>query len=753
MRGLGVDTTLVLINGRRMPPSATSVSLNAFDLNVVPLTAVERIEVMSDSASAIYGSDAIGGVVNIILKQALEPDIYLLYGGAAGGAEERRAAGSIGSSGERFKSSLTLDYFDRTMLVGAERDLWRDQDFRRFGGKDYRVAAAPRANVYSLTGGLLPGLPTSQASVPVGSAGIGLRPEDFLATAGKVSLYTAQQTWSVVPDVKRLSAVGSAELSLGQRSAIFGEMFLTTSDIVVQGPLSSAMGLIVPAENPYNPFGQPVRVDFSLAGTKPVSILTDAQTSRFVLGARGGLRRWDWELALTSSDETVDVARVNDLDLSRVQTALRSIDPQTALNPFTDGPAGSDALLASLMRDPQAFNYSTRGWQFSGFLRGPWFQMPGGMSEVVLGGEVRREEVKAADTMSLQRERDIVSEFGELRLPLLKELTLKLAMRADFYEHAEDSINPQYGLVWRPSHDWLVRAAYGTSFRPPSLPELAQPRSEFVFGVADPRRGGSISNVRVMTGGNPDLENVSAHSFTTGVMYRPDDWLGLRGGVHYWRVVMDNRIIVPRTFDLEKLEGVPGRVTRSTPTAADISAGWPGALQTLDISLLNFGQLETSGIDLDLSYGVGHLQAALSATWVDEYASRDLAPLSLDRVGIASLQGTVPEWRVVGSLTWQGRGWGVSTTATFTPTYRDADLTGAMDRRLPSRTIVDLQTWLDLEKLFDPPLFYGLKLTAGTLNLFDEDVDFANVGQSLGFDITQADMKQRFAYLRITKSF
>lgn len=761
MRGLGVDTTLVLINGRRAPPSATSVSLNAFDLNTVPITAVERIEVMSDSASAIYGSDAIGGVVNIILKQDVTaPDVYLQYGGAAGGADERRFASSIGTAGERLRTSLTLDYFDRTMLIGTERDLWRDQDFRRFGGKDYRLTTAPRANVYSLTGATLPGLPYSQASIPVGSTGVGLHPEDFLETAGpsNASLYSAEQTWSIVPDQKRLSAVGSAEFDLGRNLAVFGEMIVTNSDVEVQGPLTPLMGQIVPAANPYNPFGQSVRVDFALAGTEPVSVMTDAQTARFVLGAHGSSSRWDWEVALTNSDESTDVARINELDLSRVQAALQSTDSQTALNPFVDGPAGSDKLLSSLVRERQEFDYRSRSWQLSGFWRGQLFQMPGGMSEFVLGGELRREEVRSVDTMTIEQERDIVSEFTEVKLPLLKRLSLKLALRADSYERAEDSVNPQYGLVWRPSQDWLVRAAYGTSFRPPSLLEVSSPRSQFLLAVTDPRRGGTTSVVTLTTGGNPELENVSAHSFTTGVVYRPDRRPGLHGGVHYWRVVMDNRIIVPRTFDVEKLEALPGRVTRLAPTEADSQAGWAGALEALDASLLNFGRLETSGIDLDLSYlkagKSGDLQAALSATWVDEYSSHDLAPLdSADRVGIANLQGTVPEWRLVGSLTWEGRVWGASTTAMFTPSYQDADLTGALERRLPPRTIIDVQAWLSLDQVFAPSLFDDFKLTVGALNLFDEDVDFANVGLGLGYDISQADLKQRFAYLRVTKSF
>jgi iron complex outermembrane recepter protein len=758
MRGLGVDTTLVLINGRRAPPSATSVTLNAFDLNTIPLTAVDRIEIMSDSASAIYGADAIGGVVNIILREDIKsPDVYLHYGDAAGGARERRAATSFSISGGRFKSAWTIDYFERDMLIGAERDLWRNQNFTRFGGTDWRVATANPGNIYSITGESLPGLRSSQASVPVGSSGIGLRPEDFLATDGVISRDSSLATAAILPALNRLSAFGSGEFSLNDGLDLFGEVLIATSEVGNHGALPFVSQVIVPAENPFNPFGQPVAVDYRFVGMKPTLYSTESEFTRFVFGARGGLHRWDWEVTLTSTDEHVNSARTNDVDITRVQSALESTEPQSALNLFADGPAGTEALLSSLVGKPQVSDYFSGGVQASGFLRGQLFEGSGGTSELVIGGEWRREELRSVDMTVMDSERDIASGFAEVKLPLLKALSIKLALRGDYYENANDAVNPQYGLVWRLAQDWMVRAAYGTSFRPPSLPEQGSQTFEYLLPIADPSRGGSVSLVRLIVGGNPDLENVSAHSFTSGIVWRPNYRPGLQLGAHYWRVVMDDRIVVPRTWDVEKLEQL-GRVTRFNPTEDDSLAGWPGMIESLDGSLLNYGRLETSGIDVDLSYRVagrmGSLQTTLSATWVDEYASQDLSPLQgSDRVGIATLDGTIPEWRLVGSVGWEGKAWGASTTATFTPSYRDADLTGVLNRSLPSRTIVDIQTWLDLGKLFESEVLEGLKLTAGALNLLDEDVDFANVGLGLGFDVSQADLKQRFAYMRITKSF
>nr|WP_298723684.1 TonB-dependent receptor [uncultured Steroidobacter sp.] len=761
MRGLGVDTTLVLINGRRAPPSATSVSLNAFDLNTIPLTAVDRIEVMSDSASAIYGADAIGGVVNIILKKDIEsPEVYFHYGTAAGGADERRVAGAIGASAERFKSSLALDYFETSMLVGASRGIWRNQDFRRFGGEDYRVRTTNPANVYSISGGALPGLPTSSASVPIGSTGIGLTPDDFLSTAGVESLGSSNETWSIVPEATRSSAFASAELSLSAGSAIFGEVLWAKSDIVSQNDLPFLLGEIVPATNPYNPFGEPVVVDYSLIGMKPVSSLTESRFERFVVGARGGLlSSWDWELTFVSNEEHVDSKRANDVDPNRVRAALASSVPQTALNPFADGPAGGEDLLSSLVGDPKVLDSFSGALQVSGFVRGKMLQMRGRSSEFVAGAEWRREQIRYINMAPLEHERDVATWFAEMKVPPLPGIEIKVAVRGDSYERASDSINPQYGVVWRPAQDWLVRAAYGTSFRPPSLPEQYSPRSEFLFSMIDPRRGNSVSPVRFAGGGNRDLENVSAESTTAGFVYRPGTSPGWHLGAHYWRVVMDNRIIVPRFSDIGIIEdALPGRVIRAAPTEDDRLKGWRGALQSIDVSIANFGRLETSGVDLDLSYladsAMGRTRFALAATWVDQYRSQEIgATLPASRVGIANLQGTIPELRLVGSLTWAGHGWGASTTATFTPRYRDSGPNGVLDRHLPSRTLIDLQAWVDLGHVLGATGFEGVNATAGVLNLLDRDVDFANAGLAVGYDASQASLKRRFAYLRLTKAF
>ena len=554
MRGLGFDTTLVLLNGRRMPPSANSIFLNAVDLNNIPLTAVDHVEVMSDSASAIYGADAIGGVVNIILKDKIEePEVYLHYGEADGGAEQRRAAVSVGSANDRLRSTLVLDYYETAVLMGDERDLSRNQDFRRFGGQDYRISTTNPGNVYSLTAQPLPGLSSPRAAVPFGANGRDLTPADFLATSGTVNLASSYSDWSLTPQSHRASAYGSAQYSLGERYSLFGEILAAdTESTAVRSP-PSLNRQVVPGTNPFNPFGVPVAVDYLFAGMDPLSYSYETDLLRLVGGGRGKAGQWDWEITGLHHGERGASTAFGALDYPRVIAAINSEDPQAALNVFSEGAAGSPALLKSLVGPPQRFAYSYSNSQLSAFIRGPVFNVNDREAELVIGGEWRHDAAGFFDSgKRIDVGRDISSVFSEILIPLFNKASLKIAARGDDYGDGEQIVNPQYGLTWRPAKDWLFRAAYGTSFRPPSLFELYMPMLQPVLPIADPLRGGEVSNVSVTVGGNRDLDVVTARSFTAGFVFSPSDMPGLRLGASYWRVVMDNRILAPVYQELLK---------------------------------------------------------------------------------------------------------------------------------------------------------------------------------------------------------
>jgi len=204
----------------------------------------------------------------------------------------------------------------------------------------------------------------------------------------------------------------------------------------------------------------------------------------------------------------------------------------------------------------------------------------------------------------------------------------------------------------------------------------------------------------------------------------------------------------------------PERVVRAAPTAADVAAGLPGSVTQIDISRMNFGRLTTSGVDLGVRYEIesafGDFAANAVATWIGEYETVDVpATPAVDRVNLANdTVGTITKWRAVGGLDWDRGALSATMHLRYIPTYDDTRGGVRNGRRVPAQTFLDLQASVDLGRL-DPSsgLLQGCKLTAGASNLFDQLPHFAEVGGVQGYDMSQGDLKGRFWYVRLGKTF
>lgn len=771
LRGLGIGTTLILLNGRRIGTSALTSGVGTyFDLNTIPLSAIERVEVLSGSASAVYGADAVGGVVNIILKNKIEnPILEVYYGTAEGGAEERRASLILGSGTGRLRTSATFDAFDREILLGEDRDLFANQDYRRFGGTDRRLAFANPGNVTSLTSANLPTLPSRFAAVPVGSSGVGLTPADFAPTAGLRNLESFGRFSSVVPKTQRLSGSVIAEFDLTEGTTAFGELLYSNLKNTSEGNPPIASGT-VPNTNPFNPFGVPVSVSYLFTDLEPVSIVNESEAVRLVAGMKGKVRTWDWEVSVVGSEEDATNRTLNDVDAARVRAALAAADPAQALNVFRDGPAGDPDLLATLIAAPRINRFESTMTQGSAFARGPVIRIPTGVAEAVAGAEIRTEKILLDSFTFVSTDRRISAVYSELLVPLLgstsassfgQTVSITLAGRYDHYSDFGGAFNPQYGLEWRPLSSILFRGTYGTSFRPPSLFELYRPSSMTSTSIVDVARGQSVPYTLV-SGGNPDLEPEESTSATIGLVFTPKVWGTPRIDLTYWNIEQDLRV---QTFGpslvLANEALFPERVVRQPPSAADVAAGLPGSLVSVDATLVNFGQVKTSGIDLSLSSSFetpfGVVAPSLSATWTEEYRAAN-APNTpaIERVNIANSQGTIPEWRGTATLSWQRGPLGMAATGRYVSSYDDATSAGVINgRRIGQRTLMDIQGNVDLGVAFDKSLSWldDLVIRAGALNLLNESPQFAEVGGLIAIDGSQADVRERFVYVSISKTF
>jgi iron complex outermembrane receptor protein len=398
---------------------------------------------------------------------------------------------------------------------------------------------------------------------------------------------------------------------------------------------------------------------------------------------------------------------------------------------------------------------------------------------VVAGAEWRSETVRydqpnssgAPGSVVVNGDRNVTAFFGELRVPLvdaamqvpaINDLSFTLAARHDSYSDFGHTFNPQYGLLWKPSANVTLRASYGTSFRAPSQFDLYLPTTVISYAIPDPLRKGQQTPVTIAAGGNPNIKPTVARSATAGIVVRPSSVPNFELSTSYWRIEMEKLVTIPPLFLLAATEpDDSGRVVRAERTAEDVAAGFPGVLTHLDVSRVNAGSLNTSGVDFSATYSFdtpyGRFAPSLFATWVSKYETVIFpGEQPVERVSVANSDiGTIPRWRIVASLEWSLRDLNLSVTARHTPHYWDANTLGqVIDRHVGSQTLVDAQASFELGSIFgEHSTWSGVKLTAGVSNLFDKEPEFAEVGREQGYDPSQGDLRQRFGYIRLSKRF
>ena len=286
LRGLEPAMTLVLINGHRALASAASFSTNAFDLNQLPLSAVERVEVQLDSISVRHGADAIGGIINIVLRDEIEhPSIEAHFGTAAGGGKERQASVSAGLGGDDTRAAIVLDYRDVTPLFGVERGLWRDQDYTRFGSVDQRSTLSSPGNVFAvLPGFTLPG-GAPFAAIPQQTDGAITEPDEFLPF--QLNRESLLQYFPIVAEDRRASAVASAQANLTPDLIAAADLLVVDRHVVFSTLPPVVAGALVLPTNPYNQLGQPVLVVGLFNGADPTQASVDATLIRGSGALRG----------------------------------------------------------------------------------------------------------------------------------------------------------------------------------------------------------------------------------------------------------------------------------------------------------------------------------------------------------------------------------------------------------------------------------------------------------------------------------
>jgi iron complex outermembrane recepter protein len=775
LRGLGVNSTLVLVNGRRAAPYGLPGGTGfttLFDFNSVPLAAIDRIEILKDGASALYGADAAAGVVNLKLRTNYSGfSVSGLYGNTTNTDSALQSVNATwGTTIGKTSLLLVADWQTRHSLFLRDRDFSRTADGRSVGGQDGRSTIGFPGYV------VVPTRDGAGRTPPAGTiTGAIISPQGVLLTnptvadfARGASLYNFNEDTALLPDVTSAGIYARIRHEVNERLYVFGEFGLRRNDgefVQAATPVVNTMEnttsplalLRLPFDNPYNPFG--VDIDnfrFRLVAQGPRVRKTEATTSRYLagIGGRIGAGDWTWESALLYSKNKVAVSDHNMATDAAVQNLLNQTSRATALNPFGPSAPGVVESLATTLERRAFVDIRQADLQANGHL----WHLPAGEVGVAVGGEYRRERsqdhpdalastgavVALGGSSGLSAARRVSAGYVEFSIPVFSRLEVQIAGRHEKYSDFGTSDKPKFGLKYRPAKWLLLRAGFSQSFRAPDLSQLFTAQTIGFSGlVRDPLRPNDpVASVRTISGGNSSLRPELTDSYYAGAVVQVPRIKGLETSVDFWRFSQTNLISsssLTTTLDLEAT--VPsGRVTRNAPTGD----GLPGTINSVSIAFRNVSKAMTDGIDLALRYtrpsDLGRFVFSTAVTYVHSYES--------NYVEFVKTNG-LPMFRGNAAVQWSQDRWSASLRADYLDGYAE-----------PSSSIFGVGKpavhRIEHSYTFTPQVSYRLgratKLTLGARNVFDRDPPLALNKPEL-YDNLQVSGEGRFVFLRVTREF
>jgi iron complex outermembrane receptor protein len=802
LRGLGQTRTLVLLNGRRLANTAFQGS--AVDINSIPLSAIERVEVLLDGASAIYGTDAIAGVINFILRKdfsGFEASAYYGDSEQGGGSVQRyNATAGWGSlTKDKFNIFGTIDYNKIDNIAANQRDY----------SKTSYVPGAPGGVFDKTSGNSIP----ANVSIPgVGTFNPGnpqcIAPYSF-PTQGSPNQcrFDYASVIDIQPPSESWQIYGSGRWAFAQNQEAFVEASYAKTETTARvspTPISAATSLVgqpllLPATSPYYPHafaqrfgidGQDLNLSWRSLELGPRTDFITTEQTRVVGGLQGLAWGWDYSLSVNwSNSKATDEMK----DGWVKESAIFPLMATGQINPF--GLNTPEAIALANQTKALGKMLDNTGTMTDVNLTGSrniW-ELPAGPMALALGAQYRRESweqnadplfvsgdiIGSGGSISSLAEvsRNVWAVYGELNIPIVKNLEGNIALRYDDYENVGTTWNPKVSLRWQPNQQILVRGAWGTGFRAPSIPELFLPDYYGATGnlYDDPLRCPTTGSARdcdaqftTQLGGNADLKPEESTNWTVGFILEPVPQFSF--GVDYWNIEVKNMVGLPPEqpiFSNMVASEAAGILFRYAPG----SVGCPASEQVGGIPCpVNFGiqnnaninNVSTSGVDFSANYrfpqaSFGQFNFNFNGTYYIKWDQQETGGETLHLIGtyaggVASTvsgsgsTGAFPRWKHNVNFGWNYGPWAANLSQTYVHSYSEpADDT-------PTRKVGDWSFW-SLNGSYT-----GLKnwtLTLGVNNLANSDPPYTRQGESfqIGYDPAIADPIGRFFWGKIQYAF
>jgi iron complex outermembrane receptor protein len=768
LRGLSQKNTLILLNGRRLAnygfPS-NGLSDTFVNLNALPLVAVERIDVLKDGASAVYGSDAVAGVVNIITRENYQG---FEAGGSfsttdEGGLDTKRARflGGIGDKeADGYNVLFSFEAYDRERLDQDERDLTRSGIYTDSPGGRWNGWSAKGAR-FLVNGVSVPFL-DGQGNCPEGMQLTASAPIDGLP--GNTCAINLAPYTTLIPSTERYQGYVNGTLRLTDNIDAFGEViyshirgasiFGSSPYFTLEGgrfALNANTGLaepvsnLLPANNPYNPYGVNTQIEYTFFDLGQSVKTNRSDAYRVVAGVRGRGERWDWEASAFSArskeEETVSGGFANRWGLA----AALANGTYNLHDPSSTPQSVIDSIRLSTVRPADS---RLNGADFK--ITGDLFQLPAGAVGFAAGVEWREEELESRNPWQIDAglqirpaiaevdgKRHVTAAYAELNVPVVSTLELQLAGRGDRYSDFGSAFSPKASLRWQPLDVLAVRGAASRGFRAPSLSENSASTNISYGSVVDPFDPdvpGSRQNPTFFTVGNSDLDPERTHSYNLGIVLTP--WQDSSLSVDWYRIELDNLIGTDNTTTI---------VQNNRP--ADVVRDSRGKLVAVYNRYQNLSELTTSGIDVELrqrwqTQNIGEFGVTAVYTHVHDYRRPQTTggPL-VDYAGTnLGASFSLPANKATTTVEWN-----IASVRTALTWYH----TGGYDQKA-STAATAVQSRVDAYEQFD--LYAGWTSASDNLtvytkieNLFDEQppYDASFPGIRAPYDFTQYDLRGR----------
>jgi iron complex outermembrane recepter protein len=552
LRGLGSSATLVLLNGRRIAPYGLADpnfgQASAVNLNAIPVAVIERIEILKDGASAIYGSEAIAGVVNIILRKDYKGGELSASSTANkdGLYRNHTLTATVGLGDlakDRYNAFINFEgYKQDNVLFNDVRDfLLRSEYANTFGTGQVSSTFSPHLTYLNNAAGQPVASPGAGCPTPVPLNINGFSPTTTTGTStstGTACGYFQQFDRSeIVPKADRYSVLSRGSVDISANTQLFAEAsFIKQKTFFIGLPqtagqtgaitsrsggftFNSVSGLTVPSPvglvvgHPNNPLPVVARVRARFDAVGPQDNEVTSKTTRGLVGVKTMLGKYDFESGLLYNRTEQTTTNYNAIKLDRLAQAFGFrygrdstgnvvLIPNLAGGTYNFANPASGQITPNMLRANPTDNAKSTFTILDAKLSGELFNAAGGAAGFALGAEYRKEDriiVGDAEKVNgnifgrgvslANANRNVATVFGEVIIPVSKSVEVQAAVRYDRYSDFGKSVTPKLAASWAALSNVKLRASFARGFRAPSLTEITRSNSAGFFnGFDDPRR-------------------------------------------------------------------------------------------------------------------------------------------------------------------------------------------------------------------------------------------------------------------------